>query len=287
MATSRRPGPVLVEPGRDAAGSGDAMGSDMDDRPDLMQPEHQHGRDEPGHGDDRRDPPGSPHQPPDRRGHRDERHRDQVSDERSQPGRAFTAGEPGHDDADLDKQQDLKDASCSAEGDVHSPVQGGNQQRVPGKRETGDDDRRGDGAVHARHVTTFGSNWRWAGSAGPWIPVRSCWPDRVICKGPPSAASFLMAGARNAVTQAMGSSWPAPKRSRRWNSTSTSAEPEQAACAYAWQTFRTPKPFPGTLYGSKSTSPPRPRSWPGSLEAGPSAGGRGRPDRAVLCASSD
>ena len=97
-----------------------------------MQPDHQHGRDEPGHGDDRRAPPRSLQQPPERSHQRDERRRDQVSDERSQPGRAFTAGKPGHDDADLDKQQDLKDANCGEEGDVHSPVSGGHQQRVPG-----------------------------------------------------------------------------------------------------------------------------------------------------------
>src|SRR5580704_557273 len=161
MATSSRPGPVLVESGGDAAGSGGVMGSDMDDRPDLMQPDHQHGRDEPSYSDDRGAPPGSLHQAPERGGQRDERRRDQVSDERSQPGRAFTTGEFGHDDADLDKQQDLKDANRGEEGDGHSPVQGGHQERVPGKRETGDDDRRGDGAIHGRHVTTFRSNWRW------------------------------------------------------------------------------------------------------------------------------
>ena len=63
MATSTRPGPDLVEPGRDAVGpgdglgSGDAIGSDIDDRPDLVQPDHQHGRDDPSYGDDRRAPP--------------------------------------------------------------------------------------------------------------------------------------------------------------------------------------------------------------------------------------
>ena len=71
MAISTRPGPDLAEPAGAAAGSGAAVdssdgavvgsgaavGSDMDDRPDLMQPDHQHGRDEPGHGDDRRAPP--------------------------------------------------------------------------------------------------------------------------------------------------------------------------------------------------------------------------------------
>src|SRR6266567_9253608 len=167
MATSSRPGPVLVESGRDAAGSGDAAGSDMDDRPDLMQPDHQHGRDEPSYGNDRGAPPGSLQLAPDRGGHRDERHRDQVSDERSQPGRAFTAGEFGHDDADLDKQQDLKDANCGEQGNVHSPVPGGHQQRVPSQRKTGDDDRRGDGAVHAGYVTTFRSNRRWPVSTAP------------------------------------------------------------------------------------------------------------------------
>src|ERR1700722_19424323 len=96
MATSSRPGPVLVDSGCDAAGSGDVMGSDMDDRPDLMQPDHQHGRDESGYGDDRGAPPGSFHQAPARRGHRDERRRDQVSDERRQAGRLFAAGELGH-----------------------------------------------------------------------------------------------------------------------------------------------------------------------------------------------
>src|SRR3984885_3019189 len=103
---SSRPGLSMVESGCGALGSGGAAGSDMDDRPDLMQPDHQHGRDEPGHGDDRGAPPGSLSQPPERGGHRDERHRNQVSDERSQPGRAFIAGEPGHDETDLDKQQD-------------------------------------------------------------------------------------------------------------------------------------------------------------------------------------
>src|SRR5580700_10140450 len=122
MATSSRPGPVLVEPGTAAVGSGDARGSDTDDRPDLMQPDHQHGRDEPGYGDDRGAPPGSLHQAPERGGHRDERRRDQVSDERSQPGRAVTAGEFGPDDADLDKLQDLKDANRGEQGDVHPPV---------------------------------------------------------------------------------------------------------------------------------------------------------------------
>src|SRR5580692_3222194 len=122
MATSSRPGPVLVESGCDAGASGGAMGSDMDDRPDLMQPDHQHGRDESSYGNDRGAPPGSLHQAPERGGHRDERRPDQVSDERSQPGRAFTAGEFGHDDADLDEQQDLKDANRGEEGDVHSPV---------------------------------------------------------------------------------------------------------------------------------------------------------------------
>ena len=61
----------------------------------------------------------------------------------------MAADEMGHDDADLDQQQDLKDADCGEQGDVHSPVEGGHQQRVPGQRETGDDDRRGDSAVHA------------------------------------------------------------------------------------------------------------------------------------------
>ena len=63
--------------------------------------------------------------------------------------RAATAGESCHDDADLDKQQDLKDAKGGEQGDAHSPVSSGRQQRVPGKRETGDDDRRGNDAVHA------------------------------------------------------------------------------------------------------------------------------------------
>src|SRR5271154_1918307 len=156
MATSSRPGPVLVEYGCDA------VGSDMDDRPDLMEADHQHGRDEPGHGDDRGAPPGSLHQPPERGDHRDERRGDQVSDERRQRGRALTLGEFGHDEADLDQQQDLKDANRGEEGDGHSPVEGGHQQRVPGERETGDDDRGGHGAVHARNSTTFGSNWRWS-----------------------------------------------------------------------------------------------------------------------------
>ena len=63
MAISTRPGPVLVESGGDAAGSGgaacpgDAVGLDMNDRPDLMQPDHQHSRDQPGDGDNRRAPP--------------------------------------------------------------------------------------------------------------------------------------------------------------------------------------------------------------------------------------
>ena len=31
-------------------------------------------------------------------------------------------GQPGHDQTDLDKQQDLKNAHCGEEGDAHSPV---------------------------------------------------------------------------------------------------------------------------------------------------------------------
>ena len=69
-----------------------------------------------------------------------------------------TTGQIGHHDADLDKQQDLEDAKRGEQGHVHSMVQGGHQQRVPGKREAGDDDRRRDSAVHARHATTFSSN---------------------------------------------------------------------------------------------------------------------------------
>ena len=45
-------------------------------------------------------------------------------------GRA--AGESGHDEADLDKQQDLQDAERDEQADTHPPVQGSHQQRVPG-----------------------------------------------------------------------------------------------------------------------------------------------------------
>ena len=67
----------------------------------------------------------------------------------ARPSRVRTAGESGHDKAVLDQQQDLKDAESGEQANAHSPVPGGRQQRVPGQRETGDDDRRGDGAVHA------------------------------------------------------------------------------------------------------------------------------------------
>ena len=40
--------------------------------------------------------------------------------------------------------------------------------------ETGDDDRRGDGAVHARHVTTFLVTGAGPGSDGPWTEA-SAW----------------------------------------------------------------------------------------------------------------
>src|SRR5487761_1768592 len=106
-----------------------------------------------------RDRSSAPQNPRDRR---DERHRDQVPDERGQTGRASTAGEPGDDHADQDEQQDLEDAERDEQAKAHSPVEGGHQQRVRGKRETGDDDRRGNGAVHGRYVTTFRSSWRQA-----------------------------------------------------------------------------------------------------------------------------
>src|ERR1700677_2300855 len=103
MATSSRPGPVLVEVGCVAEGSGSAFGSDMDNRPDLMQPDHEYGRDQPGHGGHRRAPAGSFQRPPERRGHGYERDPDQISDEHREVGRVPAADEPGHDHADQDQ----------------------------------------------------------------------------------------------------------------------------------------------------------------------------------------
>ena len=37
------------------------------------------------------------------------------------------------------------------------------------------------------------------GKSGEVISARSCWSNRLSCSGPPSAMSFLMAGARSAV----------------------------------------------------------------------------------------
>ena len=73
---------------------------------------------------------------------------------------AAAAGELGHDETDQDEKQDLEDAERGEQANVHSPIKGGHHQRVHRKRETGDDDRRGNGAVHGRHVTTFRSNRR-------------------------------------------------------------------------------------------------------------------------------
>ncbi len=81
-------------------------------------------------------------------GHRDERRRAQVADKRRQLGRVPAVGEPGHDDPDLDQQQDLQDAQRGEQGIAHGLVQGGHQQCVPRERQASDDDRGGHSTVH-------------------------------------------------------------------------------------------------------------------------------------------
>jgi hypothetical protein len=126
----------------------------MDDGPDLVQPDHEHGGDEAGHGDDGRAPAGALDQTPQGGGHRDDGHGDEVADQGRRTGRMVSAGQLGRDDAHLDEEQDLEDAERREQGNAHAPVEGGHQQPVPGKRETGDDNRRGNDAVHEAQVTT-------------------------------------------------------------------------------------------------------------------------------------